>query len=242
MSTAPLSSSPDTIRACVLLLDPDGRRILTREPGGSLPAFDVPPAFYPEVEDLVRIVREECRLDIAILRCLAPGDANEGKPRLYSAICTSENVETSPGFKWIGLDEPNFDQSDRAALGKITQLEVERLSSPTLVDSPVPLGLTHRLAPGRAELARCESSTRSRRTALAGVPDQVLVYILRMARNLCGNTSLLQGVASLFRVRSRGYAGRSRQISQYQPVNRCRPARKRMDAHAGPRRRNPEHG
>lgn len=138
MSTAPLSSSPDTIRACVLLLDPDGRRMLTREPGGSLPAFDAPPVFYPEVEDFVRTVREECGLDIAILRCLEAGDANEGKPRLYSAICTSEDVKTSPGFKWVALDEPNFDRSDKAALGNITQLEIERLSSPAMVDSPVP--------------------------------------------------------------------------------------------------------
>ena len=138
MSTASLSSSLNTIRAYVILLDPDGRRMLTREPSGSLPAFEVPPVFYPEVEDLVRIVREECGLDIAILRCLEGGDANEGKPRLYSAICTSEDVETSPGFKWTGLDEPILDESDKVALGNITQLEVERLSSPALVDSPVP--------------------------------------------------------------------------------------------------------
>ena len=138
MSTALPSSSPDAMRAYVILLDPDGRRMLTHELNGRLPAFDVRPVFYPEVEDLVRVARKECGLDIAILRCLEAGDANEGKPRLYSAICTSENVESSPGFKWTGLDEPNFDRSDKAALGNITQLEVERLSSPTLVDSPVP--------------------------------------------------------------------------------------------------------
>ena len=138
MSTALPSPSPDAIRAYVIILDPDGRRMLIRDPSGWLPAFDVPPVFYPEVEDLVRIVREECGLDIAILRCLEAGDANEGKPRLYSAICTSENVETSPGFKWTGLDEPNFDRTDKAALGNITQLEVERLSSPALSESPVP--------------------------------------------------------------------------------------------------------
>ena len=138
MSTALTSSSPNAIRAYVLLLDPDGRRMLTREPNGWLPEFDVSPVFYPEVEDLVRVVREECGLDIAILRCLAEGDANEGKPRLYSAICTSDDVETSPGFKWTGLDEPNFDESDNAALGKITRLEVERLSPPALSDSSVP--------------------------------------------------------------------------------------------------------
>ena len=122
----------------MILLDPDGRRMLTREPSGRIPAFDVAPVFYPEVEDLVRIVREECGLDIAILRCLEGGNANEGNPRLYSAICTSDDVETTPGFKWIGLGEPNFDASDKAALGKIAQLEVERLSSPALSDSSVP--------------------------------------------------------------------------------------------------------
>ena len=138
MSTAPLSPSPDAIRAYVILLDPDGRRMLTLEPDGQLPAFDVPPVFYPEVEDLVRIVREVCGLDIAILRCLEGGDANEGKPRLYSAICTSDDVETSSGFKWTALDQPDFDAGEEAALGKITRLEVERLSSPAQVDSPVP--------------------------------------------------------------------------------------------------------
>ena len=75
MSTAPLSSSPNAMRAYVILLDPDGRRMLTLEPDGRLPAFDVPPVFYPEVEDLVRIVREVCGLEISILRCLEGGDA-----------------------------------------------------------------------------------------------------------------------------------------------------------------------
>lgn len=138
MSTPPLSSSPNAIRAYVILLDPDGRRMLTREPSGLIPAFDVPPVFYPEVEDIVRIVREECGLDIAILRCLEGGNASEDKPRLYSAICPFDTVETGPGFKWVGLDEPNFDESDKAALRKITQLEVERLSSPSSIASSVP--------------------------------------------------------------------------------------------------------
>ena len=138
MSTPPLSSSPNAIRAYVILLDPDGQRMLTREPDGRLPAFDLPPVFYPEVQDLVRIAREECGPDIAILRCLEAGNANEGKPRLYSAICTSDDAETSPGFKWTGLDEPNFDESDKAALEKIARLEVERLSSPALNESSVP--------------------------------------------------------------------------------------------------------
>lgn len=138
MSPTPSSSGPNAIRAYVILLDPDGRRMLTRETNGRIPAFDVPPVFYPEVEDLVRIVREECGADIAILRCLEGGDANEGKPRLYSAICTSGDVETSPGFKWTGLDEPNFDESDKAGLGKIARLEVERLSSSPSSDSSVP--------------------------------------------------------------------------------------------------------
>ena len=138
MSTAPPPSSPNSIRTYVILLDPDGRRMLIREPNGRLPVFDVPPVFYPEVEDLVRIVREECGLDIAILRCLVEGDANESKPRLYSAICTSDDIETSPGFKWTGLDQPNFEESDKAGLEKITRMEVERLSSPVLNDSSAP--------------------------------------------------------------------------------------------------------
>ena len=138
MSTALPSSNPNAIRAYVILLDPDGRRMLTREPDGRLPAFDVSPVFYPEVEELVRTVREVCGPEIAILRCLEGGNANEGKPRLYSASCTSDDVETSPGFKWTGLDEPDFEEGDKAALGKIARLEVERLSSPALNHSSVP--------------------------------------------------------------------------------------------------------
>ena len=97
-----------------------------------------PPPSTPEVEDIVRVAQEECGLDIAILRCLEGGDANEGRPRLYSAICVSDDAETRPGFKWAELDEPNFGESDRAALEEIARLEVERLSSPALNDSPVP--------------------------------------------------------------------------------------------------------
>ncbi len=138
MSTTLPSPSPDSILAHLILLDHDAQRMLILEPGGRLPAFDVSPVFYPEVVEVVRKAREECGLDIAILRCLVEGDANEGKPRLYSAICASDGAEPRPGFKWTELDEPNFDESDDAALRKRARLEVERLSSPALNDSSVP--------------------------------------------------------------------------------------------------------
>ena len=139
MSTALPSSSTDVIRAYVILLDPDGRRMLTREPNGWLPAFDVSPVFYPEVEELVGFVREECGLDIAILRCLeeveTPMRASPGYTPPSVPLRMSKQARV---FKWTGLDEPNFDRSDKAALGNITRLEVERLSSPALADSSVP--------------------------------------------------------------------------------------------------------
>ena len=242
MSTALPSSSPDTMRAYVIILDPDGRRMLTLEPDGRLPAFDVPPVFYPEVEYLVRIVREECGMDIAILRCLEGGDANEGKPRLYSAICTSENVETSPGFQWVGLDEPNFDRDDKAALGNITQLEVERLSSPALVDSPVPWDsptVWHQAAlnwleanlppsyegkPWQASQIRSWSISSVWRVTSAGTR----LYFKASPRYFASEVAVTLDVADRF-------PNISPSIVAVQPE-------KRMDAHGGSRRRNPEHG
>lgn len=137
MSTAPPSPSPEAIPAHLLLLDPDGRRMMLRDPSGRIPAFQVTPVFYPEVEEFVERVRSECGLDIAILRCLAEGDANEGKARLYSAVCVSDG-ELRPGFRWSDLDEPSFDKGVRENLSGVARLEVERLSSSPDPDSPVP--------------------------------------------------------------------------------------------------------
>ena len=137
MSTAPPPPSSEVIPACLLLLAPDGRRMMVRDPSGRIPIFKVTPVFYPEVEELVERVRSECGPDIAILRCLAEGDANEGKPRLYSAVSLSDG-ELRPGFRWSDLDEPSFDEGVRENLAGIARLEVERLSSNSETDSPVP--------------------------------------------------------------------------------------------------------
>ena len=129
--------SPEAISAYLLLLDQEGRRMLVCEPSGHIPVFLVPPVFYPEVEELVERVRARCGLDIAILRCLAEGDANEGEPRLYSAVCTSDE-SPSPGFRWSDLDEPGFVKDVRQKLARAARLEVERLSSDSGPDSAVP--------------------------------------------------------------------------------------------------------
>ena len=137
MSTTPPSSSPEVISAYLLLLDPDGRRMIVSVPSGQIPVFKVTPAFYPEVEELVERVRSECGLDIAILRCLEEGSANEGKPRLYSALCLSDDC-LGPGFRWRDLDEPSFDKDARENLAVIARNEVERLLADSEPDSPVP--------------------------------------------------------------------------------------------------------
>ena len=127
----------ETIPVHLLLLDTDGRRMMARDRSGRIPVFEVAPAFYPEVEELVARVRADCGLDIAILRCLEEGDANEGKPRLYSAVCVSQD-HPNPGFGWIELDRPKFDEDAQENLADIARLEVERLSANSQTDSPVP--------------------------------------------------------------------------------------------------------
>ena len=138
MPTAPLSPTPETIAVYLLLLDRDGRRMLVREGSGLAPLFQVAPAFYPEVEELVERVRAECGLDIAVLRCLEEGDANEGRPRMYSAVCVSEDDKPSSGFGWTALDEPSFGEDAPESLTRMAQLEVERMSANSLPESPVP--------------------------------------------------------------------------------------------------------
>ena len=136
MSTA-LSPGPESMAVHLLLLDGDGRRMLAREGSGTAPVFRTAPAFYPEVEEPVRKAREAYGLDIAVLRCLEEGDANRGRPRLYSALCVSDDAP-SPGFAWTELDEPKFDQDGAESLAEMARLEVERLSSPAPARAPVP--------------------------------------------------------------------------------------------------------
>ena len=138
MSVAvPAPPHHEAITTDILLLDPDRKRMVVREPSGRIPVFQVTPVFYPEVEELVERVRSECGLDVAILRCLAEGDANNGKHRLYSAVCLSCD-DLNPGFRWVGLDEPTFDTGARNDLKEISLLEVERLTADSDTDSPVP--------------------------------------------------------------------------------------------------------
>ena len=137
MSTALPSPSPEVISVYLLLLDPSGRRMIVCECHGQIPAFKVAPLFYPEVEELVERVRAECGPDVAILRCLAEGDANEGRPRLYSAVCSTDG-DLNSGYRWGDLDEPSFDTDDREYLAGIARLEVERLLHVSDSKSPVP--------------------------------------------------------------------------------------------------------
>ena len=129
---------PDTISVHLLLLDSDGRRMLVRDCSGRIPSFSVSPAFYPEVEEIVERVRAELDLEIAILRCLAEGDANEGRPRMYSALSVSDNNAPVSGYRWSSLDEPNFDDGAREELASIARVEVDRLASDSRFDSHAP--------------------------------------------------------------------------------------------------------
>ncbi len=138
MSTAQPTSSPDAIVVYALLLDPDGRRMLVRDDSGRLPDFRLAPVFYPEVEELVESVRHLCGLEVAILRCLEEGDANDGRPRLYSAVCVSEYNDPRPGFSWTDLHEPAFGEDAPKSLTRMARLELDRLSADAPPDPPVP--------------------------------------------------------------------------------------------------------
>lgn len=138
MSTTLPSSEPESISVHLILLDNDGERMLVRDHSGTAPAFRTAPVFYPEVEEIVRAVSEVCGLDIAVLRCLEEGDSNEGKPRLYSVVCVSDDDAPNPGFSWVDLDQPKFDEDADEDLSDIARLEVERLSSTAPTHSPVP--------------------------------------------------------------------------------------------------------
>ncbi len=138
MSAVSHSAGPDAIAVYLLLLDQNGRRMLVRGASGKAPVFRVAPTFYPEVEELVLNVRAECGLEVSMLRCLEEGDANGGKPRLYSAVCVSDDDRPNSGFSWTELDQPIFDRDAEAALASIARMEIERLTLDSQFDKPVP--------------------------------------------------------------------------------------------------------
>ena len=131
---------PDTISVHLLLLDGDGGRMLVRDRSGRVPSFRVSPSFYPEVEEIVETVRAELDMEIVILRCLAEGDANEGRPRMYSALSVSDDGAPISGYRWASLGEPNFDDADGdiEELVGIARIEIDRLASKSLFDSHAP--------------------------------------------------------------------------------------------------------
>ncbi len=138
MSDAAPLPDPEAMVVYLLLLDRDGRRTLVREGSGLAPSLRTAPVFYPEVEELVGRAREEFGLEVAILRCLEEGDANEGRPRLYSAVRVSEDDRPRAGFGWAALDELKFGEDATERLIRMARMEVERLSSSTPPESPVP--------------------------------------------------------------------------------------------------------
>ena len=64
------------------------------------PAFRAPPVFYPETPDILDAMRRETGADCVILRCLDDGDAERGRPRVYSALARDDDALRAP-FRWI---------------------------------------------------------------------------------------------------------------------------------------------
>ena len=106
MPSAQAEGAADTLRSCVLIVDPERLAVLVRNSRrAALPSVDLEPGFYPEVTSLVDAVGRMCGVEITVSRCLAKGDANEGRARLYSAIGDSRPAEVRPGFAWVPASE-----------------------------------------------------------------------------------------------------------------------------------------
>ena len=87
-----------------LIFDPAMERIAVRSDRRSEPPrFRAPLRFYPEVREVLDAMRRETGADCIILRCLDVGDAERGRPRVYSALADSGELRAP--FRWVSQSD-----------------------------------------------------------------------------------------------------------------------------------------
>ena len=81
------------------VFDPEMERIAVRADGRAYPPrFPMRRRFYPEVREILNAIRNETGADCVILRCLDDGDAERGRPRVYTAL--ADGGELRSGYRW----------------------------------------------------------------------------------------------------------------------------------------------
>ena len=143
MSAPKPASSRRRVVAHLLIVDPSDGEILVRDDAsGELPALRVADRFYPEVEELVEAALQAWRVEIATLRCLSVGSAEDGSPRIYSAVRFGESRDPGPGLRWTRPDrwaaKSAFLESLPDETSAMIRLELTRLASAVPSDDPVP--------------------------------------------------------------------------------------------------------
>lgn len=95
------SESSGEITVAALIFDADMKRVAVRSGApDEPPSFRVPPRFYPETPEILAAIRRETGADCVILRCLDDGDAESGRPRVYSALTRTADRLRAP-FRWV---------------------------------------------------------------------------------------------------------------------------------------------
>ena len=87
-----------------LVFDPEMERIAVRADGRAFPLrFPMRRRFYPEVREVLNIIRNETGADCIILRCLDDGDSERGRPRVYTALANGGELRSGRQLQYLGL-------------------------------------------------------------------------------------------------------------------------------------------